>query len=290
VRRWSRAGMSVSAAEFGSTLQTMVYNSPRARRFARMTIVRRAHASWFVRRVEYLMSKRAPTNFIILGQQRTGSNLLRYELDRRCPVVSVRGEEFHPALRGDGDTVRDIAGRVFQRTDRELVVGCKIFYDHVTAPEFRELLSLDRMKVVHLRRRNWLRRFVSAEIAARRDWWIHDEQLGLPDVRDRAVVVELDRLFLDFRFTAAQQTMAEHLLSSSEVFDISYEELSEQLDTTLENVARFLGAPFPMPAGEPKLQRQNPEPLRLLVRNYDEVRQALMGTMWQRFLDPEEPA
>src|SRR5207245_2853083 len=73
-----------------------------------------------------------------------------------------------------------------------------------------------------------------------------------------------------------------------DVLDVWYEDLSEHLDAELRRVATFLGAGESAHESEPVLTRQNPEPLRLLVRNYADVRRRLSLTSMRVFLDPED--
>jgi hypothetical protein len=74
------------------------------------------------------------TPFVVLCQARTGSNLVQTELCRRWPEINCLGEEFGPRLRRfrPGETTAQIMERVFTATDEHPVVGCRLFYGHVT--------------------------------------------------------------------------------------------------------------------------------------------------------------
>jgi hypothetical protein len=76
--------------------------------------------------------------------------------------------------------------------------------------------------------------------------------------------------------------------SGAEVLDVWYEDLVADLDAECRRVARFLGAGDPRLAGKPRLARQNPEPLRLLVRNYAEVCRRLANTPMCEYLDVQD--
>lgn len=234
----------------------------------------------------------AVTPFVILCQARTGSNLMQSELGRRWPEVRCLGEEYGPQLRPahPGETTEDITARVFAATAEKPVVGCRLFYEHVTLEEFADILAVPGMKVVHLRRRNILRRHVSLQIALNNQVWARARRHAAPAIDERAVTIDVDRFIDDSIRGADRQARRIRVLKDAgvEVLDVWYEELTEHLDSELRRIAAFLGLGEPVSESQPFLVRQNPEPLRLLVRNYDELRRRLSRTSMRVFLDPED--
>ena len=232
------------------------------------------------------------TPFVILGQARTGSNLLQTELCRRWPEVRCLGEEYGPDRRRQrpGETTGEVTARVFAATDEHPVVGCRVFYGHVTAAEFGDLLKTSGIKVVHLRRRNILRRYVSLQIALHNDVWARGRRRAAPPIDDRAVTIDVDDFIESSTVAAERRTDLERALADAgvAVLDVWYEELSARLDPELRRIASFLGLGEPVRESEPVLMRQNPEPLRLLVRNYAEVERRLARTSMREFLDAED--
>jgi hypothetical protein len=74
----------------------------------------------------------------------------------------------------------------------------------------------------------------------------------------------------------------------ADLLEVWYEDVSDELDVQLRRIATFLGQGEPLIEARPFLTRQNPEPLRLLIRNYSEVCRALSATPMREYLDPED--
>jgi LPS sulfotransferase NodH len=234
------------------------------------------------------------TRFVILGEGRSGSSLLRTELDRRWSEIRCLGEPYDPTVRlrskRPGESTEEITARVFAATESRPIVGCKLFFFHVSRAELSSILALPGMKVVRLRRRNVLRQYVSLQIAFNSGIWARNRRHASPAVDERAVTVDIERFIRYVYNLLENQRAAERALADAGVdaLDVWYEDLSEHLDVELRRIATFLGAGKPAHEAEPVLARQNPEPLRLLVRNYAEVRSRLSHTSMRVFLDPED--
>lgn len=232
------------------------------------------------------------TRFVILGQGRTGSNLVQTELNRRWPEMRCLGEEYGAdrRRRAPSETIDEITARVFAPTEDHPIVGCKLFYLHLYPSQLRDIITLPGMKVVHLRRRNLLRRYVSLQIAINNDRWLGHRRMSSPTIDERAVTINVDHFLQDTHRSVDSERRAEEVVVDAgvDVLDVWYEDLSEHLDAELRRIAAFLGAGTPVLESEPLLRRQNPEPLRLLVRNYEELRGRLSPTAMRVFLDPED--
>ena len=152
--------------------------------------------------------------------------------------------------------------------------GCKVFPGHVTDAELRSILGLPGMRVVILDRRSILRRYVSFQIARRDGQWLSTRG-PVVDAGSRRLHVDLDH-FLRYRDAVHGSYAAfDRAVVGLPVHRTTYERLSADLDGELRRVAAFLGAGPPATELPPRLARQNPEPLRALVSNYDELRDAL---------------
>jgi hypothetical protein len=242
--------------------------------------------SWVGREV---IAPRYVQRFIVLGQARTGSNLLLHLLNRRGPGLRLKGEVLNPKMRPEGAAAAEVLEQAVRWPGNRLrILGCTVFYDQITDPELSELLKTPRLKVVHLQRRNWLRMYVSMEIAHRHDWWGQRTPDGAPSVDERAFVVDVGDLLEQLHHFEANRVRATRHLRDMDVFDVWYEDLSADYDHTIEDVAGFLGAKLGTTYDDPVLQKQNPEPLDLLVRNLDEVEAALAGTPWEDFVGVSE--
>jgi hypothetical protein len=208
--------------------------------------------------------------FAIFGLPRSGSHMLR-DLLNQHPELQCAGELFNPSYMA----VPYNLDKVFQTYLTGSKAGFILHADNGNAyskdrkvqrwaPLWADLPArLDR--VVVLRRRNRLARYVSGVVAQKRKGWQFYE------VPPPVPPFELDRA------RAEQVLAAEALLLSSRMFwfrehpqcRVFYEELCEDLDATLARVHAFLNVPN-IPA-KPSTAKVG-IPLCEQITNYDEVR------------------
>ena len=227
------------------------------------------------------------TRFVILTEDRSGSNLLVSELNRRWPEIRSRGEEFGRSGRDGGDSFEDLAHRTFIEDTGERIVGCKIFPVHVTDEELAALLGLDGMRVIVLRRHNQLRRYLSGMIARSTGTW-HRSRIGNDAgelrIEQRTITIDRARLLSSIIRSQREFERLERLVEGLPRLDLSYEDLSTDLDGELRRVAGFLGAGEPAHQAPPQLLRQNPDPLDVLIENFDQISEFLHDVGLAEFL------
>jgi|CXWL01.1.fsa_nt_gi hypothetical protein len=276
------------------------------------------------------------TRFVILGDARTGSNMLAQALNTN-PAVRCFRELFHfmhdyvdyfvegfdpnvpedVALR-NADPVRFLQVRIFGAQPPGIkAVGFKFLYPHIWGFEqlFDHLAADKRLKVIHLKRRNWLRVFASVRLAESSGRWIEDWGLAAkprpwyrkaPGAilhpfrtvsrfrrrRDEATQRAQARPWLTlpkedcviwFERCRRDTARGDALAHGHETCTVYYEEILADRPAVFERVQRFLGVEsvdlFV------SLKRQNPEPLRQLVANFDELRVAFAETEYASFFD-----
>lgn len=224
----------------------------------------------------------------------------------------------------DNDFKRLLADRIFADAPRGVrAVGFKFHYNHFwAAPGLIEHLAADTsLRIVHLRRANLLRALVSLRIAEQTGGWMQPDvsQLrrntlrrnltparvlraathpsatvrGLIDlVRPPQPQTKAERQLIHLthddcvRYFYTVEHNAKHftgLLADHPVHELWYEDLASDRQATVDAVAAFLDVP-PAPARS-TLKRQNPEHLRDLIANYDELRATFAGTPTERFFD-----
>jgi LPS sulfotransferase NodH len=210
----------------------------------------------------------------------------------------------------DRDPQSFLATRIYSRhSDDVRAVGFKLLYGQALHnPGLMESLLADReLHVVHLNRRNVLRLLVSRKIARTTGVYVERtrawndrgrlqniarhplQALGrLPKVASRIAnkrkvdrigksvhvsAEELERFSLEhaIRFEANAQTFSNH-----NVLNLDYEDILSDRDAVFARTQKFLGVePVEL---EPSLRRQNPEPLRDLVANYDHLKRELRNS------------
>lgn len=214
------------------------------------------------------------TRFLLLSEPRSGSTLLIDELDRRWKEIRSGGEAFNPVNRSSSDCFEDIAGIAFEDDTGASIVGIKVFGAHVSEQQLSLLAESDGMRVIILRRRDLLRRYVSEQIAHRTGRWREFHSAGPTresPVEERSVRVDTTMLLESFRNSEDHFARFDRLSTGVPRIDVWYEDLVADLDGQLRTIAGFLGAGEPDNEAPPRLVRQNPEPLSTLITNHDEV-------------------
>jgi LPS sulfotransferase NodH len=202
-------------------------------------------------------------------------------------------------------------------------VGFKFHYNHFWFhQDLLPALTEDKdLRVVHLRRLNMLRTLVSAKIAEQTGQWLqHDvgkrrrqtlvakltpaslaaaiahpaESFGrvrrfmrpvnsAPVSERQAVPLTVDECNAHFYRVQHEIAHFGDLFKGHPTVEITYEDLVADSDNVVGRIETFLGVePAPMST---TLRRQNPEPLRELITNYDELRAAFAGTEHEAFFD-----
>lgn len=215
------------------------------------------------------------------------------------------------------DPIAFLQERIFRDWPPDVsAVGFKLL--HVQAWDFAELLEHLRrdvdLYVLHLQRRNVLRTLTSLKLANQSDIWLEDRQSRpkltranmMRALRYPPAIVRSARRWVKRSNLPMQHRGARVAISPSELFEflvairmrtdyydaafadhpsmaIFYEDLVERREETLEAAQAFLGV-------EPRelsttLQRQNPEPLRDLIENYDELYEAFRDNPDADFFD-----
>jgi hypothetical protein len=193
-------------------------------------------------------------------------------------------------------------------------VGFKPMYQHL--PFFPDLAgwlaAQPDLRVVHSKRRNLLRLLVSLRIAEKTGQWIAptaDErpehpiwrkalELGMSTARGarralrrrrprlaeaKAVTLSPEECQFGFTWLREQADDYAERFRGHPVLDVYYEDLVDATGRTLRQVQDFLHLdPWPLTTAT---RRQNPEPLRALIVNYDELYEAFRGTEYAQFFD-----
>jgi len=229
------------------------------------------------------------TRFIVLSEGRSGSTLLVDELGRRWDEIRSEREVFQWKWRGS-KSFEAIARRTFIQDTGHAIVGCKILLLQVSDEQLTQLLELQGMRVIFLRRRNLLRRYVSLKIAEQTDLWRQSsrEKVRIPTLEERRITIRTDNFYQRTMTTFAYFRRFEELAASVPSIDVYYEDLSSDLNNELRRIAEFLGAGEPSREDPPLLTKQNPESLEDLILNFDEVCSFLSEVGMSEFITMDE--
>jgi hypothetical protein len=212
------------------------------------------------------------------------------------------------------DPVRFLHERIFCSWPDDIrAVGFKLLYEHyIDFPGLIEGLVRDAgLHVIDLRRRNVLRMLVSFKLAEETGVWMQEQPAKLTRSRLFAAIRHPQRAISRapqvlrrrrpqpeqrprMRITAHEFfefAMKSHLrgegydemFQDHPRFPVSYEDMTERQDAVFAAVQSFLGVePRPL---QVTLERQNPQPLRELIENYDELRETFQNTPAAEFFD-----
>lgn len=247
-----------------------------------------------------LPSTRDYRRFLVLASGRTGSTLLIRTLGQHPQVVAY-GELFRkldtfpehyqqfaraePLYRAD--PARFLEDRVFRRYPAHVAaVGFKIFYEH--APQHLDwgkavwaaLHSQPDLHIIHLRRLNRLRAFLSLKRAARTHEWIHYSDAS---ARDQPIHLDHTETAAWFEMMHAREENYGRLLCRYRCLDLTYEELTERMDDTMRRLQEFLGLRYrPL---TPRTRKRPRRPLSAEIANYHELKALFQGTPWTEYFN-----
>lgn len=140
--------------------------------------------------------------FIVLSRSRTGSNMLISFLNSH-PNIHAEGEIFSKL---NGQDYKDVLAKAFSKQPSYIAAkGFKIFYYHPLDDEpdslWKDLMTLDDLRVIHLKRRNIFRTLISRKLAGMQDVWRIPSSESLNPVKNRAVTFTPEELEEGFKQT-----------------------------------------------------------------------------------------
>ncbi len=233
------------------------------------------------------------TKFIVLCRSRVGSNLLLSYLNNHANIVS-HNEIFGTAIDDAAkqkiaenpiDYIKEVAYGIYD--EKVKAVGFKIFYYHAreehTKVVWDYLKSTEGLKVIHLKRENMLRTFLSKKIAAKTKKWEQVGRINAVKAEKKAVLLTKEECLEEFEKTKGWELEGSQFFADHEIHEVSYEELVKNRDMVLNEIQRFLGVDkFELSA---YLTKQNPEPLSVLIEDYDKLKGEFEGSEWEHLFD-----
>jgi LPS sulfotransferase NodH len=246
------------------------------------------------------------TRAIILTSQRSGSTLLVSSLQSH-PELLCRGELLIAGMGMPTPRMLENSRHAFKvvrffwtgawhstRTMRRFYAVSgprthvfKAMYNHLAAPWTRDwLVRQNDIRVIHLQRRNLLKQYVSYLLMGRR----RDKRGWLPNTTEPVAPVRIrvspDKAIRYFRRMQDTYPRFADLFREHDVLPLVYEDMvdAEQIATgTAEQLCDFLQVSR-RPLKTPYV-KINPDGLRDIVTNYDELSAALRRTQFADFLD-----
>ena len=231
-----------------------------------------------------LVGQRRYKRFFVLTRSRTGSNLLVNFLNSHHAIYCENEIFQHLGDQSPESRLRQVYTRepFYIRAK-----GFKIFYYHpLDNPDsslWQHLIDDRDIAVIHLKRRNILRTVVSREIAGYQDVWHTHHPTSPLAAHDKQVTLSIEKTAHLLSRTRHWEELATRQFRHHKVLELHYEELVKHTDSQWRKVTDFLGVDYKHP--QTALRRQNPESLRELITNYNEMRGAFAGTEWESMLE-----
>jgi LPS sulfotransferase NodH len=240
--------------------------------------------------------------FVILGSERTGSNLLVGLLGQQ-PGFACAGELFNPRDI-DERTISWLENREVETNellhlrslspdalcDRLLRdgaadgaewVGFKLLYYHGLIDDrvVRFLADHPDLHVVHLRRRDRLARFLSHKRADAKDEWFKGRREKVDARGPESVELGAAETVADFEWQQLTGERFAAIFAGGRVLEIDYEDFAADLAGTGARLAAFFGRDF----GEmvPLSRKTGEKDCRDGIANYDALLAAVRGTVWE---------
>jgi LPS sulfotransferase NodH len=241
------------------------------------------------------------TRFIILGMPRTGSNFLASSLRSHKNIVTY-GELFSEQSRMRRDILWDSKG--YQTSQRALVlrdedpigfledmvyknmpvavqaVGFKLFYHQ--ADENWECvwsyLQSQKLKVLHLKRKNYLKVFLSLTVAMRTKQFVSSSKKV---IRQQPVELDYGDCLRWFERSKAWEEKYDAFFKDSLM--LYYDDLVNDYDRQMHEVQKYLNVNACEVSSVLKKQAQLP--LDKAIENYGQLKNRFSGTEWEVFFE-----
>lgn len=248
-----------------------------------------------------ISSHKGYQKFILTGMPRSGSNFLASSLRSRKNIITY-GELFnensrerrdilwdtpgYKATEGalmlrDADPVAFLESMVFKRMPTYVeALGFKLFYHHADQnwecvwPYLKE----QNIKVLHLKRRNYLKVHLSMSVARRtRQFLVQDKKKS----QQLAIALDYDECLHWFEMTKAWETKFDSYFNDALV--VTYEDLVKNYTQTMQAIQEYLN----VRVGETRspLKKQAQLPLDKAIINFDQLKSQFAGSEWAVFFE-----
>jgi hypothetical protein len=179
--------------------------------------------------------------------------------------------------------------RCYASTEKP-VVGFQAMYNRVDTPSVRRYLQ-ERMdiRIIHLRRENLLKQYVSKALLTKKRGTKKDQPWS-PHATEPVPVVSTrispEKAIREMRKVRDLFTEFERFLEGHRRIQLVYEEMinGQSLSTAAWAAVSELLEIEPAEAASDQI-KINPDNLRAMVENYEELAASLKGTEFERFLD-----
>jgi LPS sulfotransferase NodH len=223
----------------------------------------------------------------IVCNARTGSNFLYMGLCS-SPRIKMYHEIFAVRHRREsGKNYDQVLATLFQKERRNIeCVGCKLFYEHLSAEEWERFFARKEFKIIHLTRENRLRTIVSQDIAFMTDEWSVSNSDSGKSLKERRLVLDTTTLIARLEEVRDLENRMRQGFADRHILEVTYRELTRYPEATFQRIGEYIGVNDLDPTVI-NMAKQNPEALSQLIENCDEVSLLLKDTEFANCLSDE---
>jgi hypothetical protein len=234
--------------------------------------------------------------FVCVGSPRTGSTLLMRSLNNHSRIVGfgeiVKDIDRYPAHYHEfensrslfeRDPARFLQTKVFRKYPPSVdAVGFKIFYHHAPRDTtwgrsvWDYLLRRPDIKVLHLKRRNLLKTFLSRKQAGQTG-----EYIKYSDGQQRTVSLDYDEALAFFEQMKASEAQYDALFAGRPMLEVIYEDVTRDYTAQMRGIQAFLGVEYE--AIDPGTEKRPSRSLASQIENYAELKERFRATPWDSF-------
>ncbi len=247
------------------------------------------------------MNKQTPyQKFIVLTAPRSGSNYLSYLLHDHPQIMSI-GEVYCPDTIWGQPGKTEINHNPFLKVFRDVfpvaflkdvvfckypdnikAVGFRFFYHHAEHYQsvLQHLLSLNDLKIIHLKRMNLLDALISLRLAAKTQIWSSSRQ---PKRKLTQVKISYDECSEYFEKISVSREKFLEQFTGFPILDVSYEKIVDSPREETKKVLRFLNVP--QRNLNCSLKKQNLYAPREVIINFDKLKKQFNHTKWRHFFE-----
>jgi LPS sulfotransferase NodH len=238
--------------------------------------------------------------FIVLGWARTGSNFLRSLLNAHSQIIAFSEifRDFNTIDWGipgykipspkmltlaQNDPIQFLQSEVFKEYPKHVAaVGFKIFYYHAQNEEWQPVWSYLQehkdFRIIHLKRRNILKTYLSEMRAWKTGKWVNtngqeQDNLSLP--------LDYEACLEKFETVRHKEEEFDRFFANHPKLEVFYEELSKNYAAEAKRLQQFLGVDYEPLA--PATYKQRGQTLSQAIANYDDLKAKFAHTPWAEF-------
>lgn len=236
--------------------------------------------------------------FILLSSERNGTNLLTGLLNSH-PMIVSHHECFRPLFFQTGDHTgvidrfilrpyRDafpvpfIRSYIYKRYPKQIhAVGFELFYKQGKSLDIWNFLrNTNNIKIIHLKRINLLRTYLSLTIASKTNIWITTDQNQIHPI---SVYLSANKCRAFFIMIDMYRAYFNAFFQHNNVLQITYEDLVNNQEKEIHRILSFLQVPYQ--ELHCPLIKINTRSLKQSIKNYAALRCSFASTKWSIFFE-----